>query len=203
MKKTTKIIVIALCAAVLLGGGTVLAKAVTQKEEYDMIREEAVSFETPEITSFTYGGKEYELKTEDQKEFFKKNSESGGCFMNPKAILKYLGVLEQEDKPYTLKEVEEVLNKLDKSAGAYEVVLALDTLAGACDRCGGSGWMQYHYSLVNGSGITVEMSGATAYTETVDGKPVFRTIWYPGMGFKAEGWTWDEINQYNRDRKNK
>ena len=180
-----------------------LAKALTQKEEYDMIREEPVSFETSEITSFTYAGKEYELKTEDQKEFFRKNSESGGCYINAKAILKYLGVLEQEDKPYTLKEVGEVLTKLDKSAGAYEVVLALDTLAGACDFCGGSGWMQYHYSLVNGGGITVEMGGLTSYTEIVDGNPAIRNIWHPGLGFKAEGWTWEEIDQYNRDRKNK
>ena len=202
MKKSHKLLIISVCVITLLGSGTLVAKAFFQKDTSDPLKRKNIESKPVEVTtpsSFNYNGTEYELKTEDQKEFYLQNSDSTN--VNVKAILKYIGVLQQEDKAYTLKEVEEVLSKLDKSAGAYEVAKALDTLAGACDCYGGSGWLQYHYSLANSSGITENMGGQTVYTETIDGKPVFRTIWHSGLGFKAEGWSTEEINQYNIDRK--
>ena len=141
---------------------------------------------------FYFHGKIYALQNEDQKKFVEEHKD--GTEVSVKEIAKYLGILEEEP-PYTIEDIYRVLGELDANAGVYEIITALDSVAGACDVEGGSGVTHYWYTTPEGYGLTVLFNSVTLGYESQ-----FRRIFIRGLGFKREGWTDEEVEQYRKSR---
>ena len=183
MRKT--LLVVCLITVIVIAGSVFAASTMIRPDETQ-------ENEMPKYGYFYYNGNAYAVRTEEQRKII---DEYEFGHIPAGDVLVMLGEMDESDreKERTLKAVEKALSKLSKDASQSAIVSTLDQVLGGCDEYGGSGIEHYVYNIPGEGSIVVSLGSARWHNEDSSEQKV---IFVSGMGFKAEGWTFEEHLEY-------